>query len=65
MSTVTMDWEHGMTLAVMMMIFFMLLGGFYVKAIPDWLVWSRVLSPLLHAYSLLVLLEFNSDDRVM
>nr|CAB3219647.1 ABC transporter G family member 14-like [Phallusia mammillata] len=64
-STATMDFEHGLVLAIFLMISFMLLGGFYVKNIPPWLSWMAYLSPIYFSWSLMLLLEFNSDTRVL
>ena len=60
-----MDWEQGITLAVLIMISFMLVGGFYVKNIPVWLTWCKFLSPITNAFTMLMLLEFDSDERFL
>ncbi|CAK8691387.1 unnamed protein product [Clavelina lepadiformis] len=64
-SAATMDFEHGLVLAIFMMITYMLLGGFYIKSLPPWLSWLRYVSPFLYAWTLMLYFEFDSDYRVI
>jgi len=64
-STATMNFEQGLVVAVLMTLSFMLLGGFYVKNLPVWLKWLRFTSPILHAWNIMLYLEFDADDRVI
>jgi len=59
-----MDFDHGLVLAIFMMITFMLLGGFYIKNIPSWLSWLAYLSPMYFSYVLMIYLEFDSNTRI-
>ena len=64
-SAATMDFDHALVLAIFIMISFMLLGGFYIKNFPFWLQWMRFASPFMYSWSLMLYLEFDSDDRVV
>ena len=64
-SALTMDWDKGVTVAVLIMNTFLLLGGFYVKNIPGWLLWLKIISPISNSYSIMLRLEFTSDERFL
>nr|XP_039271190.1 ABC transporter G family member 9-like [Styela clava] len=64
-SAATLDFDHGLVLAVLMMMSFLLVGGFYVKNLPTWLTWFKYVSPITHAWSLGLYLEFDSDNRII
>nr|XP_002120877.1 ABC transporter G family member 14-like isoform X1 [Ciona intestinalis] len=63
--TATMDFDHALVLAIFIMITFMLLGGFYIKNIPTWLHWLRYVSPFQYSWSLMLYMEFDSNERVL
>jgi len=64
-STATGDVEASIVLAVLVMNTFMLLGGYFIQNIPAWIQWLQYVSPVTHSYSLLLHLEFTSDERFL
>lgn len=47
------------TIASVLMLTFMLVGGFYVKSIPGWIGWLKYLSFMLYSYNLLLKIQFG------
>ncbi|GAB4821556.1 hypothetical protein N2152v2_008602 [Parachlorella kessleri] len=47
------------TIASVLMLGFMLVGGFYVQNIPSWISWLKWLSFITYAYNLLIKIEFG------
>lgn len=64
-SAATMDFDHSLVMAVLLMITFLLLGGYYVQNIPYWLQWLKYGSPITNAWALELYTEFNSDERIL
>ena len=50
------------TIAVLIVLTSMLLGGFYIRSLPSWLVWAENLSFVTYGYDAMLQLEFT-DDR--
>jgi ABC-type multidrug transport system ATPase subunit len=50
----------GAACVTVLALFFMLVGGFYVKELPYWLRWCRYLSPIRYSYDACVLFEFST-----
>lgn len=50
----------GAACVTVLALFFMLVGGFYVKNLPYWLRWCRYLSPIRYSYDACVMFEFTS-----
>ncbi|KAI7845331.1 hypothetical protein COHA_001172 [Chlorella ohadii] len=50
------------TVAAVLMLTFMLVGGFYVTNIPVWIAWIKWLSFLTYTFSLLLKIEFAGRD---
>ena len=46
--------KTALTIAAVLMLTFMLVGGFYVKNIPAWIAWLKWLSFMTYAYDLLL-----------
>ena len=51
-------------LAATLMLTFILVGGFFVQGIPDWISWIKYLSFLNYAYPLLLHIQFGDTGNV-
>ena len=58
-----MDIRHSLVAAPVIMLTFMMLGGFYVQRLPDWLQWAQYVSFV--TYSFDTILEFGFHDLTL
>lgn len=56
--TVT-DAKAGQTIATIVMLCFMLVGGYFVQTIPFWIVWLKYISFLYYGFNLLLKINFS------
>lgn len=64
-SAATMDFDHGLVMAILLMITFLLLGGYYVQNIPHWIQWLKYGSPITSGWALELYAEFDSNQRIL
>ena len=62
-SAVIMDLQKAMVMSVVMLLSFMLVGGFYVKRLPSWLQWFQYLSYITYSFDSMLHLEFTPDQQ--
>lgn len=55
-----MDYQRSLVAAAVVMLTFMLLGGFYIERLPPWLVWAQYLSFI--SYTFRAMLEYGYLD---
>ncbi|EDV23812.1 uncharacterized protein TRIADDRAFT_57389 [Trichoplax adhaerens] len=55
------DFHRSVVVASVMMLSFMLLGGFYNQRIPVWLTWFRYVSPVTYSYSAMLTVNFHNE----
>ncbi|KAK7480392.1 hypothetical protein BaRGS_00028311 [Batillaria attramentaria] len=60
-----MDFRRAMTIATIIMMAIMLLGGFYTRNLPFWLDWIKYLSFLHYSFHSAMVLEFTDAAPVM
>lgn len=60
-SAITSSIEIALSFASVTMLVVMLLGGFYIKNMPSWLLWSRYISFVRYGYHI-ILLNFTSTS---
>jgi hypothetical protein len=60
-ATTVKEVRMGAACVTVLSLFFMLVGGFYVKDLPYWLQWTRFLSPIRYSYDACVLFEFSTS----
>ncbi len=53
-----LDFEKALVTSAVINLTFMLVGGFYVSGIPDWISWINYLSPISYSWPLLLAIEF-------
>ena len=58
-----MDLQKAMVVSVVMLLSFMLVGGFYVKNLPSWLQWFQYLSYITYSFDAMLHLEFTPDQQ--
>merc|ERR1739842_79469 len=59
--TMVMDMEKAIVTLTVCTLTLMLVGGFFVKNIPIWMVWTRYLSPFNYAFDASQKLTFNAN----
>ena len=62
-SAVVMDLQKAMVVSVVMLLSFMLVGGFYVKNLPSWLQWFQYLSYITYSFDAMLHLEFTPNQQ--
>lgn len=60
---VLMEVKQATTLASIVMLSFMLTGGFFVQNIPVWMKWLKYLSFNYYNYRLLTKIQYSSDEK--
>ena len=63
MGATIMNAQKALTVTVVVMLTFMLLGGFYTRRLPSWLLWAQSVSFVTYSYDALLRLEFTDDQR--
>ena len=58
-----MDFQKSVVISVVLLLSFMLAGGFYVKRLPFWLHWYQYVSYITYVFDSLLLLEFTPDSH--
>lgn len=58
LGAVFMNPKTAQTVASVMMLTFMLVGGFYVREVPGWIAWTKYLSFVYWGFNLLLKIEF-------
>ena len=57
-----MDFARSLVAVVVVLLIFMLLGGFFIKNLASWIQWARYLSFLSYSYDALLYFEFTEDN---
>jgi len=57
------NFKRALTVAVIVGLGSMLLGGFYTKRVPPWMVWSRYVSHISYAFNILIRVEYQHATR--
>ncbi|KAI5080938.1 hypothetical protein GOP47_0004121 [Adiantum capillus-veneris] len=61
---IMMDLKKATTLASVVLLTFMLSGGFFVQSIPNFISWIRYISYNYHTFNLLVKIQYNEGQEV-
>ncbi|KAL5007552.1 hypothetical protein ScPMuIL_016358 [Solemya velum] len=62
---VCVDIRKGITISTVVIMFTMLLGGFYTRHVPYWLNWVKYFSVLHYAFHCLLYLEFHNSNPIL
>ena len=65
LSALTMNTQLSLVIGVVLLLGLLLVGGFYVRNIPFWIIWARYISPITYGYHSAILLTFGSDTQFL
>lgn len=57
------DLQTAIVVALVMVLTFMVLGGYITQNLPFWLAWAKVVSFITYLYEAQLQLEFSSDQQ--